>query len=295
MDLLSLRYFQVVARHQHISRAAEELRVAQPSVSRTIIRLESELGIPLFDRQGRRIRLNEHGAAFLRRVERALAELDDARREMADAAGDGPGRVAVAAETLLQLAGVLPAFRERRPGVEVRLFQAPLESMRRHLRSAEVDFALASQPLAGPELCSVELAREEVLLAVPPGHPLAGRERVTVAELAGEEFVSTRAGHWQRSLLERLFAREGLAPRVVCEGDEAAATPELIGAGLGIGLMPAVARRTLGERSPVTWLRLDAADCHRTLTLVWREGAHLSPAALEFRRLAMERIMPAEA
>lgn len=293
MDLLSLRYFRAVARHQHISRAAEELRVAQPSVSRTILRLESELGIPLFDRHGRRIRLNEHGAAFLHRVERALAELDDGCREMTDAAGAGPGRVAVAAETLLQLAGVLAAFRAHRPGVGVRLFQAPVDSMRRHLHSAEVDFALASQPLGGPGLCSAELLREEVLLAVPPGHRLAGRERVAVAELADEEFVSTCTGHWQRALLERLFAREGLTPRVAFEGDEAAATPELIGAGLGIGLMPAVARRTLGERSPVAWSRLDAAaDCHRTLTLVWREGAYLSPAALDFRRLAMERLMP---
>ncbi|MCW8116689.1 MULTISPECIES: LysR family transcriptional regulator [Streptomyces] len=292
MDLLSLRYFQSVARHQHISRAAEELRVAQPSVSRTIIRLESELGTPLFDRRGRRIRLNEHGAAFLVRVERALAELEDARREVADAGRGGPGRVAVAAETLLQLAGVLSAFRELRPGVGVRLFQAPVDSMRRHLRSGEVDFALASQPLTGPEVCSAELAREEVLLAVPVGHRLAGRERVAVAELADEDFVSTRPGHWQRALLERLFAREGLAPRVVCEGDEAAATPELVGAGVGIGLMPAVARRVLGEDGPVGWLRLDAPDCHRTLTLVWRRDAYLSPAALDFRRLAGERLMP---
>ncbi|CUW28361.1 LysR family transcriptional regulator [Streptomyces reticuli] len=292
MDLLSLRYFQAVARHQHISRAAEELRVAQPSVSRTIIRLEAELGTPLFDRQGRRIRLNERGAAFLARVERALAELDDARRELADAAGAGPGRVAVAAATLLQLSGVLSAFRALRPGVKVRLFQAPVDSMRQHLRSAEVDFAIASQPLAGPELRSVELVREEVWLAVPPGHRLAGRERVAVAELAAEDFVSTRAGHWQRALLERLFAREGLTPRVVCEGDEAAATPGLIGAGLGIGLMPAVARRALGDDGPVTWLRLDAPDCHRTLTLVWRKDAYLSPAARDFRRLAEEHLMP---
>ncbi|GHF73014.1 transcriptional regulator [Streptomyces mashuensis] len=295
MDLLSLRYFQAVARHQHISRAAEELRVAQPSVSRTIIRLESELGVPLFDRYGRRIRLNEHGAAFLRRVDRALNELDDARRELADAAVAGPGRVAVAAETLVQLAAVLTPFRAQCPGVEVRLFQAPLESMRRHLLRGEVDFALASQPLAGTGLRSQELVREDVLLAVPPGHALAGREHVTVAELAGEEFVSARSGHWQRALLERLFAREGLTPRVICEGDEAAATSELIGAGLGIGLMPAVARRTLGARSPVAWLRLDAADCHRTLTLVWRENAYLSPAARAFRRLAGERLMPDKA
>ncbi|MGW7818517.1 LysR family transcriptional regulator [Streptomyces puniciscabiei] len=292
MDLLSLRYFQAVARHQHISRAAEELRVAQPSVSRTILRLESELGVRLFDRRGRRIRLNEHGAAFLRRVERALAELDDGRRELADACGAGPGRVAVAAETLLQLAGVLSAFRALRPGVSVRLFQAPVDSMRRHLASGEVDFALASQPLAGPGLCSVELVREEVLLAVPLGHPLSGRKSVAVAELADEDFVTTRTGHWQRALLERLFAREGLTPRVVCEGDEAAATPELIGTGLGIGLMPAVARRALGEYGRVALLRLDAEDCRRTLTLVWRDHAHLSPAALDFRRVAVESFMP---
>ncbi|MEV6670052.1 LysR substrate-binding domain-containing protein [Streptomyces sp. NPDC051162] len=294
MDLLSLRYFQAVARHQHISRAAEELRVAQPSVSRTIIRLESELGLPLFDRQGRRIRLNENGAAFLHRVDRALAELDDARREMADAAGDGPGRIAVAAETLLHLAPVLADFRARRPGARVRLFQTPVDSMLRHLRSAEVDFAIASQPLTGPGLCSVEVAREEVLLAVPLGHPLADRERVAVAELAHEEFVSTPTGHWQRTLLDRLFAREGLTPQVVCEGDEASATPELIGAGLGIGLMPAAARRALGERRRVAWLRLDAPGCQRTLTLAWRQDAYLSPAALDFRQLSLEQFIPAE-
>jgi DNA-binding transcriptional LysR family regulator len=79
---------------------------------------------------------------------------------------------------------------------------------------------------------------------------------------------------------------------VVCEGDEAAATPELIGAGVGIGLMPAVARRALGEDGPVRWLRVDAPDCHRALTLVWRRNAYLSPAARDFRRLAGERLMP---
>ncbi|EFL12777.1 LysR family transcriptional regulator [Streptomyces sp. C] len=293
MDLLALRYFQAVARHQHISRAAQELRVAQPSVSRTISRIESELGVHLFDRQGRRIRLNDRGAAFLRRVDKALAELEDGRREMADAAAGGPGRVAVAAETLLQLAGVLAAFRAQRPGVKVRLFQASLEGMRRHVVSGEVDFALASQTLSGPGLASVELSREEVFLAVPLGHRLAGREDVAVVELAAEEFVSTRTGHWQRALLDRLFAREGLCPQVVCEGDEAAATPEMVGAGLGVGLMPAVARRAIGEDGPVAWARLGSTESRRTLTLVWRQGAYLSPAALDFRRLTRERLMPA--
>ncbi|GHF36583.1 LysR family transcriptional regulator [Streptomyces morookaense] len=287
MDLLSLRYFQAVARHEHISRAADELRVAQPSVSRTIARLETELGVPLFDRQGRRIRLNRYGTAFLRRVDRALAELDDARRELADAAGPELGSVAVGAETMLTLAGLLAAFRERHPGVTVRLFQSHAQEMERRLRDREVDFCVASQPLAGPSLTSLELLREEVLLAVPPGHRLAGRERVGIAELADETFVSTRPGHWQRALLDRLFAEAGLVPAITCEGIEPGATQELVSAGLGIGLIPAMSCRAAGV-APVAWVRLDAPGCHRTLTLVHRQDAYVSAAARHFRELAVE-------
>src|ERR671935_1288427 len=87
MDLLQLHYFRTVARLEHVTRAAEELRVAQPALSRTIARLEAELGVPLFDRLGRRLALNRFGAAFLVRVDRALGELEEARRELQDSAG----------------------------------------------------------------------------------------------------------------------------------------------------------------------------------------------------------------
>ena len=94
MDLLQLRYFQVVARHQHVSRAATELRVAQPALSRAIARLEAEVGVPLFDRRGRRIRLNRFGAMFLARAGRALGELEQGQHELRDAAGPAGARVA---------------------------------------------------------------------------------------------------------------------------------------------------------------------------------------------------------
>ncbi|MGW3008811.1 LysR family transcriptional regulator [Streptomyces sp. NPDC001219] len=286
MDLLSLRYFRAVARREHISRAAEELRVAQPSVSRTIARLEAELGVPLFDRHGRAIRLNRHGAAFLTRVERALDELDDARRELADAAGLDHGGVAVAAETLLPLTELLAGFRAAHPGVTIRCFQSTPEAMREQLRSREVDFCVASQPLPGPGLGAVRLLREEVLLAVPVGHRLAGRDRVTVEELAEEAFITTRPGHWQRELLERLFAGAGRRPVISCEGDEPGATHFLVAAGLGIGLMPALARAELAS-VPLAWLRLDAPGCERTLSLVRREDGYLATAAARFRDLAV--------
>lgn len=286
MDLPSLRTFQVVARHEHISRAAAELRIAQPAVSRTIARLEAGLGVLLFDRQGRSIRLNRYGAAFLRRVERALGELDDARREVADAAGLDQGRVAVAAETLLTLSSLLSAFRAAHPGVDIRLHQSTAAVMRRQLAAREVDFCVASQPLRGAGLRSVVLMEEDVLLAVPPGHPLAGRERVRLEDVVDEPFVTTRAGHWQRELLDRLFAAAGRTPVITCEGDEPAATQFLIGAGLGIGLIPALARNEAAE-APVHWLRLDVPGCRRTLSLVRRADTYVSTAERHFEEAAV--------
>ena len=123
---------------------------------------------------------------------------------------------------------------------------------------------MASQRLEGPALHSVELLSEEVLLAVPASHRLARRTHAEVGMLAGERFVTTRPGYWQRSLTDQLFAGSGIRG--------------LISAGAGIGLMPAVARR-LAPDPPVAWLHLEAPACRRTLSLVWRTDAYLSAAA----------------
>ena len=137
--------------------------------------------------------------------------------------------------------------------------------------------------MPGPALTSVELLSEEVLVAVPPSHRLAGRTRATVRELAGEPFVTTRPGYWQRALTDRLFTDAV----IVCEGDDPYAIRGLISAGVGIGLMPAMARR-LAPDPPVGWLHLDAPSldtssldtrCRRTLSLVWRADAYRPAAA----------------
>jgi DNA-binding transcriptional LysR family regulator len=273
VDLLQLRYFQAVARHQHVSRAAAELHVAQPALSRAIARLEAELGVPLFDRRGRRVQLNRFGAMFLARADRALGEVDQGQRELRDAAGLAQGTVAVAAETLRTLSGLVAGFLAGHPGVSFRLYQSPAPVMAAQLQAGEVDLCLASQPLPGPALAAAELLSEEVLVAVPPSHPVAGRTRVTVGELAGEPFVTTRPGYWQRALTDRLFPDAA----IVCEGDEPYAIRGLISAGVGVGLMPAMARR-LAPDPPVGWLHLDV-PCRRTLSLVWRADAYRPAAA----------------
>src|SRR5205807_3164480 len=137
---------------------------------------------------------------------------------------------------------------KRRPRRAWRPRSSP-PAMAAQLQAGEVDLCLASQPLPGPGLASAELLSEEVLLAVPPSHRLAGRTRAGVGELAGEPFVTTRPGYWQRALTDRLFADAV----IVCEGDEPYAIRGLISAGVGIGLMPAMARR-LAPDPPVGWL-----------------------------------------
>ena len=278
VDLLQLRYFQAVARHQHVSRAAAELHVAQPALSRSIARLEAELGVPLFDRQGRRVRLNRFGAMFLARAGRALDELDQGQHELHDAAGLAQGAVAIATETLRTVTDLVAGFLTEHPGVSVRLSQSSAPVMSARLQVGEVDLCLASQPLPGSGLHTAELFSEEVLLAVPPGHHLARYARATVAMLAREPIVTTRPGYWQRTLTDRLFADVGTEPTIVCEGDEPYAIRGLISAGVGVGLMPAVARQ-LAQDPPVGWLHLDAPGCVRTLSLVWRADAYRPAAA----------------
>ncbi|MFE0024662.1 LysR substrate-binding domain-containing protein [Amycolatopsis sp. NPDC059021] len=283
MDLNTLNQFRVVARLEHLSRAADELRVAQPSVSRTIARLESELGAPLFDRAGR-LRLNDTGKLFLGYVERALGELDAGRRAVAEATSEGFGTVRLASETFLTLTGPLAAYKRAHPAIEVELRWTPAEDMGRLLRAQDVDLCVASQPIRAEGLESATLFEEAVWVATPRDHPLAGRTSVSIDDLAGQPFVTSRKGHWVRGLLDRLFAGHGLTPKIVCEGDEHSAIAELISAGLGIGLVPALARRT-ATNDAVAWIAVDDPGCRRTVTLFWGAGSHLSSAARLMRTL----------
>jgi DNA-binding transcriptional LysR family regulator len=278
MELNALHQFLAVAREEHLSRAAAELRVAQPALSRTIARLEAELGAPLFDRAGR-LRLNATGALFRDHVERALGELEAGRRAVAKAVLGGADTVRLASETFLPLTGPIAAFKAANPEVEVRLRQMGTHEMEQALRAGEVDLCLASQPVKAPDTTAEVVHVEQVWLAAPPGHRLAGVHNVTVEELADEPFVITRRGQWQRRLLDWLFTDRNLEPRIVCEIDEPAATYTLVGAGLGLSIFPQIARFAFPE-SDVAWVGVDHPHCFRTLSLHW---VRLPPAAQRLR------------
>jgi DNA-binding transcriptional LysR family regulator len=287
MDLLQLHAFRTVARLEHVTRAAEALRVAQPALSKTIARLEAELGVQLFDRRGRRITLNAFGRVFLRHVERVFTALAEGRQELADLAGLERGTVTVAATTLRLLPDLLGAFLARNSGVNFRLSQASTAAMQERLLAGEIDLCLASALIVGPAIRAVALFTEDILLAVPPHHRLAGRGRIPIQEAAAEPFISMTQGFWLRELTDDACRQAGFLPNIICEGDEPSAIRSLVAAGLGVAFLPKSAQRASVEPE-VAWLHTTAPVCQRTVSLVWREDRYLSAAARRFRQFAVE-------
>ena len=287
MDLLQLKYFRTVARVQHMTKAAQELYIAQPSLSQMIGRLEEELGVPLFDRQGRQIRLNQFGKAFLEHVEHVFAELDEGQRKVRDMAGLDQGLVSLAVTALRLVTDSLRHFLAQHPDVSFHLSQCSTLQMQHQLETGDIDLCIASAPIISPGIHWKPLLTEEIFLIVPPKHRLAGHETVPLREVVGEAFASFPVGNGLRDLTDSLCRQAGFTPHIRYEGDEPAAIYELVEAGLGITFAPAIAWRQAGKPKR-TWLHITEPLCQHTLGLAWHEDRYLSQAARSFRQFLID-------
>ncbi|WP_199615162.1 LysR family transcriptional regulator [Paenibacillus alkalitolerans] len=279
MELLQLHYFRTVARLEHMTKAAQELHIAQPALSKTIARLEEDLGVPLFDREGRRIRLNAFGRAFLAKAETALMALEEGRREIADLAGMERGRIYLATSILTPLSEPLGKFLSQHPKINFRITQASIDEMTQQLEAGEIDFCFTALPIERPDIREIPLLSEEVFLAVPPGHRFAGRSSIRLSEAADEPFVGYKEGYLFRKMNDEFCRKAGITPNVVCEVDEPAAIGKLVGAGLGVAFVGAC--RVDKDFPPL--LRIEHPVCRRTFKLAWHEKRYLSAAAHKFR------------
>lgn len=282
MDLLQLSQFRVLARVQHMTHAAEELYIAQPSLSKTIKNLEKEVGAPLFDRIGRQIRLNRTGEVFLARVNQAFTALDEGKREVQDTARVDCGEVTLAAAALHWLPEPLKEFQAMHPKIQFRLLQRSNLEMRRLLKFGEVDFAFLPSPGDAPGARWQHLVTEEILLLIPCGHELAGRKSASLREAAAEGVVIGRVGDIVREIIENACREAGAALQVVCEADEPAAIRDFVKSGMGAAFIPALIKRQQGEGG-LAWVPLTDPPCRITLGLAWQESHYLSGAARAFQ------------
>ncbi|GLU47671.1 transcriptional regulator [Nocardiopsis ansamitocini] len=275
-----LRTFEAVARTEHITRAAEELGVPQPTVSRSLARLQEELGVVLVERTGRGVRLTRAGAVLLPHARRALNALAAGGREVAEATAT---TVTLAFLPTLG-AEVVPAlirgFRQRYPEARFTLFQDVWAASVGRLREGSVDVALTS-PLPGePDLEEHMLHRQPLRLVVPDSHPLAQRDRVGFTVVATEPLIALKHGRGLRHLTDELCHRAGFEPQVAFEGDETHTVRGLVAAGLGVAVLPAHPHGLLPGTAE---LAIDTPGAHRTIGLVRRIGQTETPAVAAFR------------
>jgi len=279
MELLQLRYFRTVARMEHMTKAAQELLIAQPALSKTISRLEEDVGVPLFDRHGGRIRLNTFGKAFLDKVEKALALLEEGKKEVSELAGLEQGSIHLATTTLDRLSDALGEFLAIHPEVSFRITQASMEEMTHLVETGEVDMCFTALPIDRPDISAVSVLKEDIYLAVPQGHRFAGRKSIRLSEVAEDPFIGYKEGLPFQRMNDLFFQEVGITPNFVCRVDEPAAISSLVRAGLGVALVGNCG----GPNSPLNLLHIEFPVCQRNFQIAWHEKRYLSLAARKFR------------
>ena len=242
MELRQLEYFVAVAEERHFTRAAQRVRVAQSGLSASIRSLERELGAPLFIRSTRRVDLTDAGRALLAEARHALSTVDAAREAVAAVQGLLRGTLAVG--TLQCLGGVdlvsaLAAFHAAHPQVEIELRQGGSPELVERVRSGDLDVAFVSAPPEGSAgITYTTLLRQPMILACASDHPLAGRDRVALTELADQTFVDFPRGWVTRDVTDRALVAAAVPRRVTLEVNDVLTLLDLVGHGMGVALVP---------------------------------------------------------
>ncbi|RYE81460.1 MAG: LysR family transcriptional regulator [Myxococcales bacterium] len=249
MELRPLRYFVAVAEEGHFGRAASRLRLAQPTLSRQIQALESEIGFPLFDRSHRQIELTPAGHVMLEHARRLFASVDVAVREAHRASLGQSGRLAVAYPSSLAYSGLpelLRSFRAKYPDVEVLLRELSPQEQVESLHEGRLDVGFIRAPIIDDATLASELVlREPLMLALPSDHRLASRTRIALDQVAHEPFVlcpRSRAPGYV-DLLTRLCRDAGFTPNITQEAPLLDML-SLVAAGFGVSIVPASLRHT---------------------------------------------------
>lgn len=284
MQLQQLAYFVAVAEARHFTQAAERMRVAQPSLSKQIKALETDLGAPLFSRARGNVTLTAAGEALLPLARRMLADAETARREVGELAGLRRGRVRLGATPSVcigLMADALARFHGDYPGIELFVEEGGSRDLVRALARGQLDLALIIMPLQNddPALVTEEILREN-LVVVSPSASRVRRPYLRIEELRGRPMVMFRRGYDLREATLGACRQAGFEPRLAVEGGEMDAVLRFVEAGLGIALVPSM---VLDGRPGLTGTPLAPPGLHRTIAIAHRKDVEPTRAAHAFR------------
>ena len=282
VHLEEVEWFVALAEIEHVTEAAAELGVSQPTLSRALARFEAQVGTPLFDRVNRRLRLNAYGQIMLEHARRSVAEMQSAVERIDALRDPDTGRVRLA--FLHSLASwyvpeQLRRFRESAHKISFDLFQGPAHEINDRVLNGQADIGITSPRPKAPDLTWHRLYEERLCLAVPRGHRLATRARVRLSAAAAEPFVALGRQAGLRQLTDELLAEEDLHPDIVFEATEVPTIEGLVSAGFGVAVVP-VPRDDDAAR--VVHVPLSNVGAKREVGLVWGRDRTMPPPVERF-------------
>ena len=291
MELRHLRTIVAVARHRSFTKAGEELYLAQSAISQQIRRLERELGLEVFRRTSRSVELTAEGRVILGYAQRVLAEVDGLHSELEELTGLLRGQLRIGGvypTGPYDLFGMLADFRAAHPEVAVHMVEDTQDDVIAALRADELDcaFTALDPDTLGNEFAATLLWDEELIVALPAGHPLCAKRRVTFEELAAEDLIAYRENSALRRRLESTMADRGLEPRNAFICTEMGAVRGLASTGLGSAVLP---RSVAEQPGPPIELRPIGPDrLTWPIALVWRASRRQTPAGKAFLKVALD-------
>ncbi|TLS54246.1 LysR family transcriptional regulator [Paenibacillus antri] len=293
MELRQLQYFITVARLEHVTHAAESLRVAQSAVSRQIHQLEEELGVALFSPKGRNLQLTPAGKLFMSRAETILTDLDRAVLDLQEFMNPEAGEIRIGFPHSLGihlLPSVIAEYRAEHPNVKFVLKQGTYHVLIRELLEGEIDLAFISPfPKEREEVEGELLLTEELKIILPPNHLLARHTTIRLEQLKDDSFVMFSESYSLRSIVLEACRKAGFSPRIGFEGEEMDTIRGLVAAGLGVSLLPEMALIETSPMMPVS-VRVTEPQVLRTIGLIRRRGEKLPLVAEAFRNFVIRHM-----
>ncbi|BET67845.1 LysR substrate-binding domain-containing protein [Opitutales bacterium ASA1] len=279
MDLQRLKYFVEVARQKHFSRAADVCRVSQPSLSQQIKKLEDELGGRVFERNREKVTLTPLGQDFLRHAQAILAEVQSAEEFVQGVQEDHARTIRIGAIPTIApylLPELLAAVQTRVPSARFELLESYSETLTEALMTGRIEFALLSPPTAVDAECDhLVLVRDELLLTLPEGHPLAAAPDLTADRLADERMILLENSHCLAAQAGAFCRELGLEEHLEIRSSQIDTLLGLVESGFGLTFTPAIATKAHRHRR-VVHRSLGDPPCSREIRLVWLKRKFLT-------------------
>lgn len=271
MEWHHFHYFKVLAEMEHMTRAAEKLAVSQPALSRAIMRIEEELGVTLFDRNGRSIRLNKFGELFLESTNRIVLEMETVKTRLSEMSGIETGEVTLGflhtvGATYLSL--FMKHFKETHPNVRVKLVQNNSQALKTLLSQGIIDLCVTTPVATEKNIDWQPLLTEELFVTLPKMHLLAGRSSLKVSELKEETFILLKEGFALRHLANDLLAEAGVQASISFEGEEVQTIASFVAANLGISFLPKLEHLAFDD---LVQIPIEGKKAERQIGICWNE------------------------